>query len=193
MQTVTLKSFDNYFSANILLTRLQADGIPCFLKDEHTVTIDPILSNAIGGIKLEVPAEKAQMALLLLKEYEEDYLEAAECPKCHAHDIQLVSKKNAGNFIYLIRSASFLSSFSSTKVPKGMIEAIKAFTNHPNFLLRAFMVSQASTMKATNRIPCSMPTTFTATGRFAKYFKGIAIPKSTRKDIPSVIAIILNQ
>ncbi len=109
MQTVTLKSFDNYFSANILLTRLQADGIPCFLKDEHTVTIDPILSNAIGGIKLEVPAEKAQMALLLLKEYEEDYLEAAECPKCHAHDIQLVSKKNAGNFITAILTWLFSS------------------------------------------------------------------------------------
>lgn len=48
MQPVIIRTFDNYFSANIILTRLQDSGIRCFLKDEYTVTIDPILSNAIG-------------------------------------------------------------------------------------------------------------------------------------------------
>ena len=34
MQTTVLKTFDNYFSANIMLARLQDVGINCFLKDE---------------------------------------------------------------------------------------------------------------------------------------------------------------
>ncbi len=59
MNMVTLRTFDNYFLANITLTRLQNAGINCFLKDEHTVTMDPILSNAIGGIKLVVKEEDA--------------------------------------------------------------------------------------------------------------------------------------
>ncbi len=32
----------------------EEEGINCWLKDENTVTIDPILTNAIGGIKLMV-------------------------------------------------------------------------------------------------------------------------------------------
>ena len=33
-----------------MLTRLQSEGVECYLEDENTVTIDPMLSGAIGGI-----------------------------------------------------------------------------------------------------------------------------------------------
>ncbi len=109
MQTVTLKSFDNYFSANILLTRLQAEGIHCFLKDEYTVTIDPILSNAIGGIKLDVAVEDAEKAMALLAVFDEAYLRSAECPKCHSNNIELVPKKDPGNMITAVLTWLFSS------------------------------------------------------------------------------------
>lgn len=35
--------------------RLQAEGIPCFLPDEQLVTIDPLLANAVGGVRPQVP------------------------------------------------------------------------------------------------------------------------------------------
>ena len=60
-----VKTFDNYFNANIILTKLQAAGIECYLQDEFTVTIDPILSNAIGGIKLVVKKEDGAETLRL--------------------------------------------------------------------------------------------------------------------------------
>jgi molybdenum cofactor biosynthesis enzyme MoaA len=47
MEMVTLKTFDQYFSANILRSRLEAEGIICLLKDENTVTIDPLLSKCL--------------------------------------------------------------------------------------------------------------------------------------------------
>jgi hypothetical protein len=54
MELVTVRTFNNYFSANIMLSKLKDGGIRCYLKDEFTVTVDPILSNAVGGIKLVV-------------------------------------------------------------------------------------------------------------------------------------------
>ena len=109
METVILTSFDNYFSANIMLSRMQQAGIPCFLKDEYTVTIDPILSNAIGGIKLAVPERFATKAFAMLKQFEEEYLQSAVCPQCGNNRISLVSKKGTANFITAILTWLFSS------------------------------------------------------------------------------------
>jgi hypothetical protein len=104
LKTVVLRAYDNYFKANIILTRLQHSGIDCFLLDEYIVTIDPILSNAIGGIKLAVFAEDEKAAELLLQEFDKEYLESALCAKCGANDILLVPKPGAQNFISAILS-----------------------------------------------------------------------------------------
>jgi len=109
METVILASFDNYFSANIMLSRMQQAGIPCFLKDEYTVTIDPILSNAIGGIKLAVPERYAAEAIAMLKQFEEAYLQSVICPQCGSNRISQVSKQGATNFITAILTWLFSS------------------------------------------------------------------------------------
>lgn len=67
---VKLRSYDNYLPANMILQRLEAEGIRAYLQDEYSVTIDPILTNAIGGIKLMVHAGQAERALGLLEEME---------------------------------------------------------------------------------------------------------------------------
>jgi hypothetical protein len=85
-----LRTFDNYFNANIILTKLQDAGIRCFLKDEYTVGIDPILSNAIGGIKLTVRKEDAFQAENLLRRFEDEYTRAIACPQCFSHNIILI-------------------------------------------------------------------------------------------------------
>ena len=54
MEFIKLQTFDNYIEANLVLNRFLNEGIEFYLKDEYTVTIDPLLSNAIGGIKLVV-------------------------------------------------------------------------------------------------------------------------------------------
>ncbi|RZJ78807.1 MAG: DUF2007 domain-containing protein [Chryseobacterium sp.] len=90
MPSVVLKTFDNYFSANITLTRLQDAGITCYLMDENSVTIYPVLGNAIGGIKLAVLEKDASDAQLMLDRFEDEYMKAAICPKCgHAEFISV--------------------------------------------------------------------------------------------------------
>lgn len=112
MQTVILKTFDNYFSANITLTRLQDAGIHCYLKDEYTVTIDPILSNAIGGIKLAVDTADAAIAAKMLAQFDEEYTRSALCPACNKNEIMLVAKPGVTNFL----TAMFTWLFSSYAV-----------------------------------------------------------------------------
>ncbi len=106
---VILKTFDNYFSANITLSRLQQEGIHCYLKDEYTVTIDPILSNAIGGIKLAVEKNDVEQAMELLHQFEKEYLSSVECPQCGGNHIELISKPGAGNFITALLTWMFSS------------------------------------------------------------------------------------
>ncbi len=109
MNIITLRSFDNYFLASITLTKLQDAGVECYLKDEHTVTIDPILSNAIGGIKLVVKEEHAEEAKKILQQFDEEYLQSVKCPQCGAAAITLVSKPGASNFITAIFTWLFSS------------------------------------------------------------------------------------
>jgi hypothetical protein len=63
---IQIRSFDNYISAHIVMSMLQSDDINCHLKDEYTLTIDPFLSPALGGIKLMVAASQVERALELL-------------------------------------------------------------------------------------------------------------------------------
>ena len=109
MNLIKIRSFDNYFLANITLTKLQSIGIECYLKDENTVTMDPILSNAIGGIKLVVKEEDAEEARQILKELDEAYLQSVKCPKCGRSEITMESKPGAKNFFTAIFTWLFSS------------------------------------------------------------------------------------
>jgi len=109
MNLIKVRTFDNYFLANITLTKLQSGGIECYLKDENTVTMDPILSGAIGGIKLVVKEEDAEEAKKLLQQFDEDYLRSVKCPKCGNSEIREVSKPGATNFFTAILTWLFSS------------------------------------------------------------------------------------
>lgn len=71
MKFVMLCSYDNYIPAHIALGRLTDSFITCYLQDEYSVTIDPFLSNAIGGIKLMVAESQAQRAIDILNSVNE--------------------------------------------------------------------------------------------------------------------------
>lgn len=68
---ILFMTFDNYISAHITMGRLKEEFINCYLQDEYTVTIDPLLSNAIGGIKLMVAESQAERASEILSTAQE--------------------------------------------------------------------------------------------------------------------------
>ena len=67
---IEIRAYDNYIYAHIVLGRLQDAGIICHLKDEFTVTIDPLLSPALGGIKIMVAESQVERAEEILAESE---------------------------------------------------------------------------------------------------------------------------
>jgi predicted RNA-binding Zn-ribbon protein involved in translation (DUF1610 family) len=109
MELVTVRTFNNYFSAYIMLSKLKDGGIRCYLKDEFTVTVDPILSNAVGGIKLVVNKDDESEVLEILKKFDEDYHRQSLCPKCGSHEIDLVPKQNVANMVTAFLSWLFSS------------------------------------------------------------------------------------
>lgn len=68
---VEVRSYDNYIEAHLMLGQLRDEFINCHLLNENSVTIDPFLSNAIGGIKLMVAEPQVERALDLIKETEQ--------------------------------------------------------------------------------------------------------------------------
>ncbi len=63
---VTIRTFTYAHEAVIVKARLEAEGVQGYLKDEFTVSIDPFLSNAVGGVKLQVVEDDVDEALAIL-------------------------------------------------------------------------------------------------------------------------------
>jgi hypothetical protein len=70
MRFVEVRSYDNYIDAHLMLGRLRDEFINCHLLNENSVTIDPFLSNAIGGIKIMVAESQVERALQIVNEIE---------------------------------------------------------------------------------------------------------------------------
>ena len=99
MDYILLRAYDNYVDAHIALGRLQEEHINGWLKDENTVTIDPILTNAVGGIKLMVPAVQAERAASILRSLQHAFRAGHPCPQCGSLNIEKVtSPRKAANW-----------------------------------------------------------------------------------------------
>ena len=88
---VHLDTFTNYIEANIIKGRLEEENINCWLRDENTVTIDPILTNAVGGIKLMVAEAQADRAVALLQQFRKEKKALIKCPNCGSDNVEFVS------------------------------------------------------------------------------------------------------
>lgn len=86
-----LNSYESYIDAHIAKGVLEEEGITCWLKDENTVTINPILTNALGGIKILVAKEDLEKAAEILNRLRREQKSLVACPKCGSHNVELVS------------------------------------------------------------------------------------------------------
>lgn len=101
---ITIATCNELTEAHILKGRLEAEGILCFLGDEHIVGAQPFYAVAVGGIKLKVPENdvdeaKAILASIqgghadfILDEIElappmQEHAQAQICPHCGSDNI----------------------------------------------------------------------------------------------------------
>ena len=114
MEFIILNSYNNYIEAHIAKGVLEEQGIRCWLKDENTLTIDPILTNAVGGIKVMIAKENAQTALEILNQLKKEQTPTTVCPACGSKNIELVSTpRKAINWLSAI-STFLLGNYAMT-------------------------------------------------------------------------------
>ena len=63
---VTIATFSKVEEAHLLRMRLEAGGIPAYLRDENTIQIDWLYSNALGGVRVQVAEEDVDAAKAVL-------------------------------------------------------------------------------------------------------------------------------
>ena len=81
--------------AIIFKGKLESEGIEVFIRDNHTIDTDPLVSNAIGGVKLFVKENDFSKAIAILEsisKYEVDNQgKGIICPNCNEKRAMLVS------------------------------------------------------------------------------------------------------
>ncbi|MEX0606231.1 MAG: DUF2007 domain-containing protein [Marinobacter sp.] len=68
MSWVTLGRYSMPLEAHLDRSRLESEGIDAFVADEHTVNMQWMLSNAIGGVRLQVQEDDLYRARRILAE-----------------------------------------------------------------------------------------------------------------------------
>ena len=66
---VTIAAYDTPVKASILASRLEAEGIECFLEDAETIAIHGLLAPAIGGVKVQVRESEAPRAAAIARQH----------------------------------------------------------------------------------------------------------------------------
>ena len=70
LNMVTVRRFRDLSGAIVARGALEAAGIPCILRDAEHVRMDSIMSNMIGGMRLQVREQDAAEAEAALRGYE---------------------------------------------------------------------------------------------------------------------------
>ncbi len=82
----TLGAFEYVADVQVIKAKLESEGIPVFLRDENTLNTDPLISSAIGGVKLQVYSADKDKALKIYDEIRAYAVDASGdpvvCPNC---------------------------------------------------------------------------------------------------------------
>jgi hypothetical protein len=115
---ITFESYYDPMLAHIVRTRLEANGIPCFIADENTIGANPLYNQAVGGVKLKIFERDLERCREILANegdlHEQDHFEIDDetktyvvCPYCASTNVSnVVADKD-----YKEQWPDFLNSF----------------------------------------------------------------------------------
>jgi hypothetical protein len=87
---VTVNSYMDAVQAHMAKAKLEAEGVTAVIANENIVGMNWMLSNAVGGVEVQVPSSQAKRARRILAAVEggEHKIEEAEvtCPECQSSD-----------------------------------------------------------------------------------------------------------
>lgn len=102
---VVFQTFENPIDANIIKSKLDAYGIPCFLTDENLASLYVGIGSHIGSfrVRLHLFSQDIEAATTILNEKSELFVEddsITRCPHCRSHRIERdFTNKISKNFL----------------------------------------------------------------------------------------------
>lgn len=112
---ITCATFNTAMEAYVLRSKLESEGIVCYVFDEHTVTMNPLYNVTVGGVKLKISARDSEKAKAILNEieaapYRDENYEVIQCPKCNSEEIygSFPTIRNILVLLVMIFSLAFL-------------------------------------------------------------------------------------
>ena len=90
----TIATYSFPYEAQIARAKLDSEGIPAFVADEQTINMQWLYSNAMGGVRLQVPEIYVQQAIELLAEDALEVVEleqgndTAQCSACGSNNTE---------------------------------------------------------------------------------------------------------
>jgi Putative prokaryotic signal transducing protein len=108
MSLTTIATFSFPYEAQIARARLDSEGIPAFIADEHTINANWLYSNAFGGVRLQVPRELAGEAYEILREdhseelVNEQGIDSVKCSRCGSSNTEYHQKDRRWAFLVFL-------------------------------------------------------------------------------------------
>ena len=107
---ITIATFPDALKAQIMRGRLEAEGIPAFIADEHTITNQPYLYMAYGGVRLQVAEQDRDRAQAILSTGDSFAVEPTpehfpdQCPNCHSGKVEETTSANNPSLLTVLRN-----------------------------------------------------------------------------------------
>lgn len=108
-ELITIAIYSLPHEAHVAKASLDAAGIPAFIADEHTINMDWLYSNALGGVRLKVLAQDAEKAQEIISQDYSYLLEEqfgaeieTKCSKCGSKNMKPYTKGKKPAFLVFL-------------------------------------------------------------------------------------------
>ena len=103
---VLYKSFDNVILANLVKTKLDAYGVPCFLVDENFVNLYPIQNEIFPGVRLFIFDRDLERVEEVVREEPIPESEVTRCPRCNSRNV-IIDETKQGKWLTIATAVLF--------------------------------------------------------------------------------------
>lgn len=110
---IVFDSYDTVMAANLVKTKLDAYGIPCFLSNENFGGLYPFRNELFTGVRLHIFEKDHDRVKEVLTEEHPSEKEALQCPACGSSNVIL--RKIQHGQLEKFLSTIFLSPFMEEK------------------------------------------------------------------------------
>lgn len=110
---IVFDSYDTIMAANLVKTKLDAYGIPCFLSNENFGSLYPFRNELFTGVRLHIFEKDHDRVKEVLTEEHTSEKELLQCPACGSNHV-ILKEVQHGQFEKIL-STIFLSPFMEEK------------------------------------------------------------------------------